>query len=131
VTSKDTVSDHPEFFSGRLALLRVLQQHPHAVASHFHYAACVHALEVEFESISSSLDAELNTEFSTELLSALSCLLFDLEVINALALSDWEVDARPMDWPFWQTEYAEEANDLLKQMHRILSAKQDCYIRDL
>ena len=107
--------------SPHLKLLRVLQEHPQALETHFHYAACIKAIENEFDKVRISFESNLATE--------LSYLVFDLEVMNGLALCDWELDGRPQVWYLWQQDYLADAFDLLKQFKQILNGERLHYIR--
>lgn len=42
---------------------------------------------------------------------------FELEIINALALSEWEEQGRPADWNTqWESKYKMEASDLVSEL---------------
>lgn len=42
---------------------------------------------------------------------------FELEIVNALALSEWESDGSPLDWKKrWESEYKQEASELVNQL---------------
>ena len=61
----------------------------------------------------------------------LSTLIFDMEVINGLALCDWDLASRPTEWNDWNTDYKEDADDLKKQLVSILTGLQKEYLRIL
>jgi hypothetical protein len=42
---------------------------------------------------------------------------FELEIINGLALSEWEEQGRPVDWNTqWESSYRSEASDLVNDL---------------
>ncbi|WNN44887.1 hypothetical protein [Winslowiella toletana] len=42
---------------------------------------------------------------------------FELEIINALALSEWENEGRPADWQTrWESEYKHDASGLMDEL---------------
>ena len=44
-----------------------------------------------------------------------------LEIINALALSEWESEGRPADWQTrWESEYKHDASELLDELLKTL-----------
>lgn len=46
---------------------------------------------------------------------------FELEIINALALSEWENEGRPADWKTrWESDYKQDASELLSELLRSL-----------
>ncbi|AVU35638.1 MULTISPECIES: hypothetical protein [Serratia] len=46
---------------------------------------------------------------------------FELEIINALALSEWESEGRPADWQTrWESEYKHDASELLDELLKTL-----------
>ncbi|WHU88913.1 lipase chaperone [Pantoea agglomerans] len=46
---------------------------------------------------------------------------FELEVINALALSEWEIEGRPADWQTrWLSDYKQDASELIGKLLRTL-----------
>ena len=109
--------------SSQFEILSVLHQHPQAVDSHFHFAESVKNIESVFEHCKKSLDDALATE--------LSYLIFDLEVLNGLALCEWEISGRPREWQIWKVDFYEDAHDLLMQLSAILLGQQSNYIRNV
>lgn len=104
-------------------MLGLIAQYPNASATHMDYAEYVHALEHLFE----QCQAELNTALVVQL----RLLIFDMEVINALALCDWEQDECPSAWALWSLEYQQDADQLNTQLKSLLLGKQQFYQRDL
>ncbi|WP_455925928.1 hypothetical protein [Pseudomonas putida] len=48
-------------------------------------------------------------------------LWFELEIINGLALAQWEDQGKPGDWsPIWNTEYRQEAAALAAELGAML-----------
>ncbi|AUO04151.1 TPA: hypothetical protein ACXJQO_003497 [Serratia marcescens] len=46
---------------------------------------------------------------------------FELEIINALALSEWEDEGRPVDWKTqWESSYKEDASELMNELMKML-----------
>lgn len=46
---------------------------------------------------------------------------FELEIINALALSEWENEGRPADWQtHWESEYKYDASELMDELLKTL-----------
>ncbi|MEN5284316.1 hypothetical protein [Serratia marcescens] len=46
---------------------------------------------------------------------------FELEIINALALSEWEDEGRPVDWKtHWESNYKEDASELMNELMKML-----------
>lgn len=42
---------------------------------------------------------------------------FELEIINALALSEWENEGRPTDWQArWESDYKHDASELIAEL---------------
>lgn len=109
--------------SSQLKLLSVLDQHPQAADSHFLFAECVKNIESVFEHCKTNLENALATE--------LSYLIFDLEVINGLALYEWEISGRPREWHTWKADFYKDAQDLLTQLSAILLGQQSNYIRNV
>lgn len=104
-------------------MLGLIAQFPNASATHIDYAEYVHALEHLFE----QCQAELNTALVVQL----RLLIFDMEVINGLALCDWEHDKCPSAWALWSLEYQQDADHLNAQLKSLLLGKQQFYQRDL
>ena len=48
---------------------------------------------------------------------------FELEIVNGLALSEWEEDGRPNDWSArWREGYQQEAVELVNELLGLLGA---------
>jgi len=46
---------------------------------------------------------------------------FELEIINAIALSEWENEGRPADWKTrWELEYKRDASELMNELLKTL-----------
>lgn len=46
---------------------------------------------------------------------------FELEIINALALSEWENEGCPADWQMrWESEYKHDASELMDELLKTL-----------
>ena len=46
---------------------------------------------------------------------------FELEIINALALSEWESEGRPDDWQSrWESDYKSDASELMNELLGLL-----------
>ena len=46
---------------------------------------------------------------------------FELEIINALALSEWENEGRPTDWKNrWESDYKQDVSELMDELLRTL-----------
>lgn len=46
---------------------------------------------------------------------------FELEIINALALSEWESEDRPADWKTrWESGYKQDASELMDELLKTL-----------
>lgn len=46
---------------------------------------------------------------------------FELEIINALALSEWENEGFPADWQTrWESEYKHDASELMDELLKTL-----------
>ncbi|PZL91951.1 hypothetical protein CKF43_16430 [Pantoea graminicola] len=42
---------------------------------------------------------------------------FELEIVNALALSEWEIEGRPTDWQTrWISDYKQDATELIGKL---------------
>lgn len=61
---------------------------------------------------------QLNDLFSDEInKDAYRQIWFELEIINALALSEWEAAGRPADWQArWTSDYQQDASELMDQL---------------
>lgn len=70
-------------------LLNLMQSYPDALKTHYHYAAFTSRLEKIYDTVKENLPNILTDQ--------LTVLIFDLEVINGLALSDWEIMGKPAD----------------------------------
>ena len=48
---------------------------------------------------------------------------FDLEVINALALDDWESEGKPANWlPQWEERYKNDAKEVIAELRVLLTS---------
>ncbi|QGU89249.1 hypothetical protein GN242_19400 [Erwinia sorbitola] len=48
-------------------------------------------------------------------------LWFELEIINACALSEWEQEGKPTDWQKrWESDYKQDASELMSELLSIL-----------
>ncbi|XBS69616.1 hypothetical protein ABK905_25360 [Acerihabitans sp. KWT182] len=46
---------------------------------------------------------------------------FELEIINASALSDWEDEGRPVDWKnYWESHYKQDSTELVNKLIAVL-----------
>lgn len=45
----------------------------------------------------------------------------ELEIINALALDEWEQDGRPKIWDIWDEKYKSEAIFLIHELNKVLT----------
>ncbi|MCJ7956982.1 MAG: hypothetical protein MUW57_10670 [Pseudomonas sp.] len=46
---------------------------------------------------------------------------FELEILNGLALSQWEDEAKPVNWSYrWNTDYRQEAAGLANELLELL-----------
>lgn len=104
-------------------LLNLMQSYPDALKTHYHYAAFTSRLEKIYDTVKENLPNILTDQ--------LTVLIFDLEVINGLALSDWEMIGKPDDWPEWSVEYKHEAKSLMDQLQNLLLGKQEIYQREI
>lgn len=104
-------------------LLEFVQESSTATETHYHYAEFVKNVENIYENF--------KDKFPLEIQEQLNILIFDMEVINGLALCDWDLASRPTDWNDWNTDYKEDADDLKKQLVGILTGVQKEYIRTL
>lgn len=42
---------------------------------------------------------------------------FEMEIVNALALSEWENEGRPVDWRSrWESDYKHDASELIAEL---------------
>ena len=47
---------------------------------------------------------------------------FDLEVINALALDDWESEGKPANWLLqWEEKYKNDAQEVIAELRKLLT----------
>ena len=71
----------------------------------------------------------IRMEFSEEIRVELDALVFDLEVINALALADFELldDSNSLGW---SNGYKKQAENLIHQLLMIVLGKQSKYEKD-
>ncbi|MFZ7107940.1 hypothetical protein [Avibacterium avium] len=46
----------------------------------------------------------------------------DMEIINALALDDWEKDGYPKHWQKWEKKYLPEINKLINELKELLDS---------
>lgn len=48
-------------------------------------------------------------------------LWFEMEIVNGLALAEWEEDGSPQDWPYrWREEYQRDAEGLIAELLQLL-----------
>ena len=66
-----------------------------------------------------------NTTLFTETqLKKFDEIWFELEIVNSLALSNWEEEGRPVDWvKQWDDLYKNDAKELIGSIVRLLEAK--------
>lgn len=43
---------------------------------------------------------------------------WELEILNAYALEDWEISGKPKKWEKWQRQYQSEAFELVKKLNQ-------------
>ena len=104
-------------------LLEFVQNYSRATETHYHYAEFTKNVETIYNGS--------HDNFSIEMQEQLSTLIFDMEVINGLALCDWDLANRPTEWNDWNNDYKEDADDLRKQLVDILTGVQKKYLRIL
>lgn len=104
-------------------LLEFVEKYSTATETHYHYAEFAKNVENIYE--------DFKHKFPIEIQEQLNILIFDMEVINGLALCDWDLASRPTDWDDWNNDYKEDADDLKKQLVSILTGVQKKYIRTL
>ncbi|MEM5370066.1 hypothetical protein V4C53_29065 [Paraburkholderia azotifigens] len=91
----------------------VLEQAKLAAEDHFKYARFVQNAEM--------LNDDTDAIPDGEQLSAYQACWFELEIVNALALDEWESDGRPADWATtWTERYKKDAEDLITNLCAIL-----------
>lgn len=66
--------------------------------------------------------AQLNELFESEQnKSDYQKIWFELEIVNALALSEWESEGRPDDWQSrWKSDYKSDASELMNELLKLL-----------
>lgn len=101
---------------GVTELLGLIAQYPNISKTHFHYAEYIDLLEQLFQRVQTGLCPDLSAQ--------LKMLIFDMEVINGLALCDWEQAKRPQIWDAWKSEYQVEVQNLIQQLKFLLLGKQ-------
>jgi hypothetical protein len=104
-------------------LLEFVQNYSTATDTHYHYADFTKNVENIYDGSKDTFPIEMKEQLST--------LIFDMEVINGLALCDWDLASRPTEWNDWNTDYKEDADDLKKQLVSILTGLQKEYLRIL
>jgi hypothetical protein len=51
---------------------------------------------------------------------------FELEIVNAVALEDWESEGRPKDWKEkWDVKYKKDASDVIQEIVKVVRLKDD------
>lgn len=47
---------------------------------------------------------------------------FELEIVNAVALDDWESEGRPRDWSEkWDTKYKKDAANIIQELLNVVN----------
>lgn len=66
--------------------------------------------------------AQLNDLFENEKnRNSYQIIWFELEIVNALALSEWEDEGCPDDWQSrWELDYKSDASELMNELLRLL-----------
>jgi hypothetical protein len=92
----------------------ILERAQGATRDHLEYARFVRESE------------ELHDEdVQDEQRSAYSACWFELEIVNALALSEWESAGKPSDWAAtWNERYKRDAEELIANLCDILRQKK-------
>ncbi len=104
-------------------LLEFVQNYSRPTETHYHYAEFTKNVENIYDGFKDNFPIEMQEQLGT--------LIFDMEVINGLALCDWDLANRPTEWNDWNTDYKEDADNLKKQLVSILTGVQKEYIRIL
>lgn len=102
-------------------ILNFLNTHSLATESQYHYAEFSHQLELIY--------MQNKNDLPSEMASQLDSLIFDVEVINALSLTDWDLAGKPHNWGDWNAEYKNDADNLVSQLRNILEGVQNGYIK--
>lgn len=62
-----------------------------------------------------------NYKSNTEFFSLYKEKWFDLEIINAVALNDWESEGRPKDWSEkWNEKYKKDAANVIQELLNVV-----------
>src|SRR5690349_10264201 len=84
-----------------------------AAETHLEYARFVHDVEVLHD------DADAVTDEKRT--AAYQACWFELEIVNALALDEWESAGKPSDWASeWDGRYKKDAEELIGNLCAIL-----------
>lgn len=102
-------------------ILSFLNDHLLATESQYYYAEFSNRLELIYQLNRNDLHPEMTSQ--------LDPLIFDIEVINALSLTDWDLAGRPINWSDWSAEYKNDADNLVSQLKNILIGEQKKYIK--
>ncbi len=50
---------------------------------------------------------------------------FELEIVNAVALEEWEVDGRPRNWAEkWEAKYKRDASEVVHELLKVVEGKR-------
>lgn len=61
-------------------------------------------------------------EIDPELLESYNKAWFEMEIVNALALDEWESDGRPHEWSEkWGVKYRADAEETVKDLLKVLN----------
>ncbi|MCG5076748.1 hypothetical protein [Paraburkholderia tagetis] len=93
----------------------ILERAKTAARDHLAYARFVQESEVLHD----------NGDQDEQQKSAYSACWFELEIVNALALSEWESAGNPSDWAAaWNERYKRDAEELIANLCEILRQKK-------
>ncbi|HZZ06288.1 hypothetical protein [Paraburkholderia sp.] len=92
---------------------KILAQAESAADDHFQYAHFVNASELpQTDSVAFPTDGQR---------SAYEQCWFELEIVNALALDEWESDGKPAVWlEPWNQRYKNDAKELIGKLSALL-----------
>jgi hypothetical protein len=85
-----------------------------AADDHFKYARFVNEAEL--------LQGEIDPFADDEKIAAYQACWFELEIVNALALDEWESEGKPDSWlDSWNERYKQDAKELVGKLCSLLS----------
>ncbi|WP_175103379.1 hypothetical protein [Pararobbsia alpina] len=81
-----------------------------------------HVKFARFVAVTEALCDEQSPLVSAERLSVIRDTWFELELINALALDEWESHGKPADWTeVWNSRFRSDAQELVGKLYNLLS----------